>query len=89
MYAFLNFFSYFVQKKSEYIFSKQPLGGLLLLLPQKIGNKIKDGNEGEYNGLFKNILVDLENLLIHANIPVSYNSLFYATINSLYLPFFV
>eukprot|EP00268_Persea_americana_P012634 TRINITY_DN15387_c1_g1_i1.p1 TRINITY_DN15387_c1_g1~~TRINITY_DN15387_c1_g1_i1.p1 ORF type:complete len:558 (-),score=89.25 TRINITY_DN15387_c1_g1_i1:362-2035(-) len=50
----------------EYITNRQPLGGLLLLLPQKlIGEK---GGEME-GGLMRSILTELEHFLIHTNTP--------------------
>ncbi|XP_073114497.1 uncharacterized protein [Elaeis guineensis] len=53
----------------EYIISNQPLGGLLLLLPEKVGNRIVGKIKSKDDGLMRNILVELEQLLIHANIP--------------------
>ncbi|ONK57477.1 uncharacterized protein A4U43_C09F910 [Asparagus officinalis] len=47
----------------EYITNKQPLGGLLLLLPRR------SSDDSSEDGLSRNILVELEQLLIHANIP--------------------
>ncbi|XP_073003240.1 uncharacterized protein [Typha latifolia] len=44
----------------DYITNSKPLGGLLLLLPQKISEKI---------GQVRNILAEVEHLLLHANIP--------------------
>ncbi|KAL5976467.1 hypothetical protein ACLOJK_020800 [Asimina triloba] len=60
---------------SEYITNKQPLGGLLLLLPQKltngIGGETKEGSTIVGKDLIKSLLADLEQLLVHASIPVS------------------
>lgn len=56
---------------SEYIINNQPLGGLLLLLPQKVSNKIVGEIKRKDDGLMRNIVVELEQLLIRANIPVS------------------
>ncbi|XP_058108994.1 uncharacterized protein LOC131252116 isoform X2 [Magnolia sinica] len=57
----------------EYITNRQPLGGLLLLLPQKFGDEnqeeTKDGGPINEKVLIKSILADLEQLLVHANIP--------------------
>ncbi|XP_008784054.2 nicalin-like [Phoenix dactylifera] len=53
----------------EYIINNQPLGGLLLLLPQKVSNRIVGEIKSKDDGLMRNILVELEQLLIHANIP--------------------
>ncbi|KAJ6817171.1 nicalin [Iris pallida] len=51
----------------EYITNKQPLGGLLLLLPQKASEKIVGNLPGR--GAIKDVLIKLEKLLIHASIP--------------------
>ncbi|GLT63897.1 hypothetical protein SLA2020_364270 [Shorea laevis] len=53
----------------EYITQKKPLGGLLLLLPDifSLENAINKQTNG--NQLIKNVLVELEQLLVHANIP--------------------
>lgn len=60
---------------AEYIAQKQPLGGLLFLLPQKFSFQSKDGTGGDDQDSIvehtRSILVELEQLLIHANIPVS------------------
>lgn len=56
---------------SDYIANKRPLGGLLLLLPQKISDKLGGEQKNDDSGLVKKILVELEQLLIHAEIPVS------------------
>lgn len=57
----------------EYIAQKQPLGGLLFLLPQKFSFLSKDGiGEDDQDSIVehtRSILVELEQLLIHANIP--------------------
>lgn len=57
----------------EYIANKRPLGGLLLLLPPKPGDKSEGDSKNADNldeyGPLKNILVELEKLLIHSNIP--------------------
>lgn len=50
----------------EYITNKQPLGGLLLLLPQKFS---AEKGEETKEGLMTSILSGLEQLLVHANIP--------------------
>ena len=50
------------------------MGGLLLLLPQRASDKIaEDGNIDNLNEHrpMRNTLVELEQLLIHSNIPVS------------------
>ena len=54
---------------ADYISQKQSLGGLLILLPQTL----RPGNNivlSETQG-FRKLLAQLENLLVHANIPVS------------------
>ncbi|XP_058108991.1 uncharacterized protein LOC131252116 isoform X1 [Magnolia sinica] len=60
----------------EYITNRQPLGGLLLLLPQKFGDEnqeeTKDGGPINEKVLIKSILADLEQLLVHANIPSAF-----------------
>lgn len=64
---------------TEYIGQKKPLGGLLLLLPQIFSSENKDSVEGDHNSgkeLIRNLLVELERLLIHANIRVSGISIF-------------
>ncbi|KAA8544288.1 hypothetical protein F0562_022300 [Nyssa sinensis] len=57
----------------EYIGQRQPLGGLLLLLPRMFSSENRGNMGGDDQNLGKenmrNILVELEGLLIHANIP--------------------
>ncbi|XP_042512335.1 nicalin-1 [Macadamia integrifolia] len=57
----------------DYIKEGQALGGLLLFLPQKFGpdnSKYKiEGDQSQGKELMRNILFELEELLIHANIP--------------------
>ncbi|KAH7863700.1 hypothetical protein Vadar_020891 [Vaccinium darrowii] len=57
----------------EYIEQKQPLGGLMLLLPRIFSPENKDvkygGDEDPGKEQMKNILVELERLLLYANIP--------------------
>ncbi|XP_039122110.1 LOW QUALITY PROTEIN: nicalin-like [Dioscorea cayenensis subsp. rotundata] len=57
----------------DYITNRRPLGGLLLLLPQKSNEKIvgeiKKLGINNKEAVMRNILVELEQLLIHANIP--------------------
>ncbi|KAK3014635.1 hypothetical protein RJ639_010300 [Escallonia herrerae] len=57
---------------TEYIGQRKPLGGLLFLLPRIFSSEYKDsaGGDDEKPGkeLLWNILVELERLLIHANI---------------------
>lgn len=57
---------------TEYVSRKQPLGGLLFLLPEMF----KLDNGGSSKGIqdkqmMKNVLVELERLLVHSKIPVS------------------
>ncbi|KAM7496954.1 hypothetical protein LguiA_021368 [Lonicera macranthoides] len=56
----------------EYIGQKKPLGGILFLLPRMFSSDNKDSvGEGDHTAvkeLMKNILVELERLLVHANI---------------------
>lgn len=60
---------------AEYISQRQPLGGLLLLLPQmfSFANKDDQGSDDRDHGqeLMKNAMQEFEQFLIHANIPVS------------------
>lgn len=62
---------------AEYIGQKKPLGGLLFLLPRMFSSDNKDSvGEGDHTAvkeLMKNILVELERLLVHADIRVSKN----------------
>ncbi|XP_057480554.1 uncharacterized protein LOC130767644 [Actinidia eriantha] len=56
----------------EYIVQRQPLGGLIFLLPRMFSPENKDsmgGGDDFDKDLMKNILVELEQLLVHANIP--------------------
>lgn len=60
----------------EFIAQRKPLGGLLFLLPQMLNFENRDPtSESKYQihekKLIKNVLVELERLLIYANIPVS------------------
>ncbi|KAI8018848.1 hypothetical protein LOK49_LG04G03013, partial [Camellia lanceoleosa] len=56
---------------AEYIGQRRPLGGLVILLPRMFSPENKDSmDEGDQNlGKEMDILVELERLLIHANIP--------------------
>lgn len=57
---------------ADYISQKQSLGGLLILLPQTFrpgnfgGGSLSSENDG-----FRKLLAQLENILVHGNIPVS------------------
>ncbi|THG03432.1 hypothetical protein TEA_013950 [Camellia sinensis var. sinensis] len=55
----------------EYIGQRRPLGGLIFLLPWMFSPENKDNMDGgdDFGKEMKNILVELEPLLIHANIP--------------------
>ncbi|XP_010514774.1 PREDICTED: nicalin-1 [Camelina sativa] len=54
----------------DYISQKQSLGGLLILLPQTFrpGN-VGGGSQSSENDGFRNLLAQLEKLLVHGNIP--------------------
>lgn len=60
---------------AEYISQKKPLGGLLILLPQMFSLENREGAKSneETDGvdLLKNVLAELEKLLIYSKIPVS------------------
>lgn len=60
---------------AEYISQRQPLGGLLFLLPQMFNFENKDGvgscHQDYASEQIKNVLEELEQLLLHSNIPVS------------------
>ncbi|KAK1275019.1 hypothetical protein QJS04_geneDACA011719 [Acorus gramineus] len=53
----------------EYITNRKPLGGLVLLLPQKLREKIGIADDDQGDGLMRNMLSEMEQLLVHANIP--------------------
>ncbi|PKU86153.1 nicalin [Dendrobium catenatum] len=53
---------------NEFITSKQPLGGLLLLLPRRTGSR-ESSEKIHGDSLTRSILVELEKLLIHSYIP--------------------
>ncbi|GFZ20225.1 hypothetical protein Acr_28g0009300 [Actinidia rufa] len=56
----------------EYIGQRKPLGGLIFLLPWMFSPQNKDsmgGGDDLDKDLMTNILVELEQLLVHANIP--------------------
>ncbi|XP_010245975.1 PREDICTED: nicalin-1 isoform X2 [Nelumbo nucifera] len=57
----------------DYIMQRQPLGGLLLLLPQNISSESREeAEEGDRNNgkeLIRSELAELEKLLVHVNIP--------------------
>lgn len=52
----------------DYLSQRQPLGGLLFLLPQIFSFESKESS-GNGEELLKNIVMELEQLLIHTNIP--------------------
>ncbi|KAJ6897197.1 hypothetical protein NC651_023158 [Populus alba x Populus x berolinensis] len=63
----------------EYISQRKPLGGLLFLLPQMFNFENREAaTESKYQirekELMKTVLVELERLLIHANIPETVGS---------------
>ena len=57
---------------AEYIVEKQPLGGLLFLLPQMFSFENRDGTRSNHqdhgNELLKNVMAELE---VITNVPVS------------------
>ncbi|KAH0464244.1 hypothetical protein IEQ34_007030 [Dendrobium chrysotoxum] len=53
---------------NEFITRKQPLGGLLLLLPQRTGSR-ESSEKIHGDSLTRSILFELEKLLIHSYIP--------------------
>ncbi|KAL2557354.1 Nicalin [Forsythia ovata] len=56
----------------EYIAQRKPLGGLLLLLPPAFSpnaDSVGGADHDSVKDLMKEVLVELEQLLIHANIP--------------------
>ncbi|KAE9616761.1 hypothetical protein Lal_00034485 [Lupinus albus] len=57
----------------EYISESKPLGGLIFLLPQMFSFEKKGGvgsnHQDESKELLKNVLAELEQILIHANLP--------------------
>ncbi|XP_030454754.1 uncharacterized protein LOC115676038 [Syzygium oleosum] len=52
----------------DYLSQRQPLGGLLFLLPQIFSFESKEST-GDGEELLKNIVMELEQFLIHTNIP--------------------
>ena len=60
---------------AEYIAESKPLGGLLFLLPQMFHFENKGGMGSNHldgsKELLKNVLAELEQILIHINLPVS------------------
>lgn len=60
---------------TEYIAEKKPLGGILFLLPKMFGSENKGGmrtdHQDDGKGQLKNVLAELEQILIHNNLPVS------------------
>ena len=56
---------------SEYLAEKKHLGGLLILLPTKLSVKNGEGNNDD-KGQLKSVLAELEKLLVHEEVPVSY-----------------
>jgi hypothetical protein len=73
-------YHFFDNHIAEYITQRQPLGGLLFLLPQMFSFENRDDtksshvNQGE---LLKTVVAELEQLLIHAKIPVSGTSMIF------------
>lgn len=59
---------------ADYVSQKQSLGGLLILLPETLrpGGSVISESQG-----FRKLLAQLENLLVHGNLPVSFFFFFY------------
>ena len=77
---------------AEYIGQRKPLGGLIFLLPRMFSPQNKDsmgGGDDLDKDLMKNILVELEQLLVHANIPVSKRILSLCTTFSIFFCFYI
>ncbi|MBA0650598.1 hypothetical protein Goklo_017995, partial [Gossypium klotzschianum] len=53
----------------EYINQKNPLGGLLVLLPEVLSFKTGANKQVQEKEKMKNLLAELERLLVHSNIP--------------------
>ncbi|KAA3455470.1 nicalin-1-like [Gossypium australe] len=53
----------------EYINQKKPLGGLLVLLPEVLSFKTGGNKQVHEKEKMKNLLAELERLLVHSNIP--------------------
>ncbi|XP_012485132.1 uncharacterized protein LOC105799236 [Gossypium raimondii] len=53
----------------EYINQKNPLGGLLVLLPEVLSFKTGGNKQVHEKEKMKNLLAELERLLVHSNIP--------------------
>ncbi|KAE8691728.1 hypothetical protein F3Y22_tig00110882pilonHSYRG00071 [Hibiscus syriacus] len=53
----------------EYITQKKPLGGLLFLLPEVLSFKQGGNKQVHEKGKMKKLLMELEQLLVHSNIP--------------------
>ena len=66
-------FIYFGNSVAEYISQRQPLGGLLFLLPPMSSFENKDdigsNHQDHATEQIKNLLAELEQLLLHSNIP--------------------
>jgi len=58
---------------TDYITQKKPLGGLLFLLPEVFNSENGRNKQIREKEKLNNVLAELEQLLIHANIPVSLN----------------
>lgn len=69
---------------AEYISQRQPLGGLLFLLPQMLSSESRDGkgraDQNFDEQLMRSIVVELEQFLIHANIPVSETNIIFVNL---------
>lgn len=71
----LFIYLFFGNSVAEYISQRQPLGGLLFLLPWMFSFENKDdigsNHQDHASEQIKNLLAELEQLLLHSNIPVS------------------
>uniref|UniRef100_M8BDS8 Nicalin n=1 Tax=Aegilops tauschii TaxID=37682 RepID=M8BDS8_AEGTA len=65
----------FITYYSEYLAEKKHLGGLLILLPRNISAKNVEGNNDD-KGEPKNVLAELEKLLMHEEVPLLTKLLF-------------
>lgn len=66
------FFSLLFWLASDCIVNKKPLGGLLILLPRSgDGGEAGDGDGASLIGVLRGVLMEVEQLFVHANLPVS------------------
>lgn len=76
-----------VDPMAEYITQKQPLGGLLILLPQMFRPEniemAKSSHQTDGDDQLKTVLAELEKLLIHSKIPVSRTDLTFLILSTI------